>query len=205
MWWVVLFLFIGLAQANHESYTDQDRQVQQYTFGAVTYVTTPGRIYHPVETRDGQIMGYGNFEAPETNEFRVHGDVYIDETLYVGANVTLSIWNETCCAPLYDQQGDPWVLNGVQYTEQTCPGCNVTMCSGCRQEILLSQYIEETVRKMNLLYKVLFSATYEEVTAQDYELSQGQELTDSPVLMKLKITRDVEFGGQVDVGEMNMN
>ena len=28
-------------------------------------------------------MGYGNFEGPEVSEFRVHGDAYIDETLYV--------------------------------------------------------------------------------------------------------------------------
>jgi len=56
---------------------------------------------------------------------------------------------------------------------------------------------------MNLLYKVLFSATYEEVTAQDYELSDGTELSTEPVLMKLNIKRDVEFHGIVDIIQEN--
>lgn len=187
--------------SDHEIYYKQTKAPITITFNGQNYSSIPERIYHPREFRDGKEYGFGNFESPETNEFRVHGDVYIDETLYVGANVTLSIWNETCCPPLY-LNGSPWLdENGTQYTEKSCPSCNVTFCTGCRQEILLSKYIEDTVKQMNLLYKVLFSATYEEVSQKDYELSEGQELTQEPILMKLKITRDVEFTGIVDVGE----
>ena len=201
---LIYFLLVSLAMANHETYTDQSKPVQNYTFGDTTYVTMPGRIYHPIDIRDGNEMGYGNFEYPEKSEFRVHGDAYVEESFYVGANITLSIWNETCCAPLYLPNGEPWKFNNTQYTEETCPECNATnvTCSGCRQEILLSEYIEETVRKMDLLYKVLFSATYEEVTAYDYAQTEGAELNGaSPMLMKLKITRDVQFDGLVDIGE----
>lgn len=199
-----LFLIILMVSAEHEVYIDSHRSQTTVMINGNEYVSKPERIYHPIEIRDGVEMGYGNFEGPEVSEFRVHGDAYIDETLYVGANVTLSIWNETCCAPLYDTNGAAWTNSGGQhYTESTCPSCNATMCKGCRQEILLANYIEETVRKMNLLYKVLFSATYEEVTAQDYELSDGTELSTEPVLMKLNIKRDVEFHGIVDIIQEN--
>ena len=48
----------------------------------------------------------------------------------------------------------------------------------------------------------LFSATYEEVSAHDYAQTEGTELNGAaPILMKLKITRDVQFDGLVDIGE----
>ena len=146
-------------------------------------------------------MGFGNFEYPEKSEFRVNGDAYVSESLYVGANITVAYWDDNCCAPLYNESGGAWLNgSGVPYSEATCPSCVDATCKGCRREILLSEYIEDTVRQMNLLYKVLFSTTYEVVSEEDAALAGG--VPDGSVLqMALRISRDAIFEGKVDIGD----
>jgi len=78
-----LFLIILMVSAEHEVYIDSQRSQTTVMINGNEYVSKPERIYHPIEIRDGVEMGYGNFEGPEVSEFRVHGDAYIDETLYV--------------------------------------------------------------------------------------------------------------------------
>ena len=173
-----------------------------YEYEGHNYSSVPGRIYHVIEYVDGDEMGFGNYEHPEEEELRVHGDAYIAESLYVGANITVSIWNETCCARLYNGSGDAWVntSTGVQYTEETCPSCVTATCNGCRVEILLADYIEDTVRQMDLLYQVLFSASYDVVAASDSAAVDAAE--DGEVIyLPLKITRNALFTGTVDIEE----
>ena len=199
MYQILLLILVCSVTADHDLYGDVRRSAVIVEHGGANYTTNPARIYHTVEfDANGNEMGFGNYEHPENAEFRVHGDAYVAESLYVGANITVTIWNETCCAPLYDTTGNPWANgSGVQYTEETCPSCVNATCLGCRREILLAEYIEQTVRQMNLLYQVLFSASYETVSGTDNNLEIAGELK----LMPLKITRDADFTGEVDVGQ----